>query len=246
MGTDPTSPAADGSGPGIATIAGILAFLAGGVATVVAAVGDIGADDSALAAARRNHPSLLIAAAAAAAFGLFVGAVYTIARSAFPPTTSGRRGAVLAFVLGLGVLSTVAGVVMGATATADRKPGHPAIKVTRLDDATVRVHVTGDGLPSNDTYNMEIDGYGERAASDPGPYTELLAARFSPGQDGKLDWTEEVNVSPSTTAQTISRILVWITREVKWSRPTRDCNGGAAVTCSYVRVPAKAAAASTG
>jgi hypothetical protein len=67
-----------GSGLGAGTIAGVLAFVAGGVGTIVAAIGDFGSDSGAIAAARRNHVLLVVAAAASAALGLLCGALYTI------------------------------------------------------------------------------------------------------------------------------------------------------------------------
>jgi hypothetical protein len=59
-------------------MAGVLAFVVGGVGTIVAAIGDFGSDSGALGAARRNHVLLIVAAAAAAALGLACGALYTI------------------------------------------------------------------------------------------------------------------------------------------------------------------------
>jgi hypothetical protein len=46
------------SGIEFGTIAGVLAFLAGGLGTIIAAIGDFGSDSGALAAARRNHVQL--------------------------------------------------------------------------------------------------------------------------------------------------------------------------------------------
>jgi hypothetical protein len=306
------------------TIAGVLAFLAGGLGTIVAAIGDFGSDSGALAAARRNHVHVVVAAAAAAALGLACGALYTILKGdanddstedgktkgdteekteiettvdteatgdtvpfglslviaglillasriakngsktkgdrvksdrkakSDPKTSSETAGnketsgvnipvgtglAIVALVvlgaagvlLGLsqsaaggvvalvglvclviawrmwttkvkltqarlatsfliiGVLAVSAGVGLGATATSAREPGRPKIEVKRVDDKTILVEISAEGLPSDDWFEASVSGYDDSYA--PESQVALVTARFSPGQDGKLDWT---------------------------------------------------------
>src|SRR5262249_59691959 len=59
--SDQQPPAPSKSGP---SRAAALAFVVGGVGTIIAAIGDFGSDSSGLAAARRNHVTLVVAAAA--------------------------------------------------------------------------------------------------------------------------------------------------------------------------------------
>jgi hypothetical protein len=354
------------------TTAGVVAFLAGGLGTIIAAIGDFGSDSGALAAARRNHVLLLTAAAAAAALGLACGALYTIlkgdkkddsqekvskakngskakseiettknqeasaanvpvgwglmiagliallggsrkakngatatsgakAKSEIETTKSvgvsdvnlsvgwtlmiaalialGASGSLLGFgypvwasvvalvgllclVLALtmwkrnvkltqprvatgfliiGVLAVSAGVALGVVATSDRKPGRPQIEVMRVDDKTILVKISAEGLPSNDWYEASVSGYDDLyTASSEVP---LVTARFSPGQDGKLDWTHRVNavdgipvpVNGMGTTK-ISRVLVRLAHGALSLVGYRNCNR-AEVTCLAVRVP---------
>ena len=189
-------PADPASGTDPTTIAGAAAFVAGGVGTIVAAIGSFGADDSALAAARRNHVWELVVAAAAAALGLMLGGLYAIVRdgaSTEPtlPTTGGERifNGPRRFlkwmranngrrILGAGVIAVALGVGLGTYATTNRQPGKPTIAIERVNDESVRVEITAEGLPSSDWYDAVLRGYSDSSVETDGVF--LASARFSP------------------------------------------------------------------
>ena len=208
------------------TIAGATAFLAGGVGTILAAIGDFGGDTSALAAARRNHVHSLIAAAALAALGLALGGVYPFVRDRWWRT----------HILAVGVVAVAAGVAVGAFATIAREPGRPTIVLDRVDKDSIRVEVTGDGLGSSDWYEAIVTEYLPDQQGTETP-TTLAGARFSPGQDGKLDWKARIAYPASTPPQ--ARLLVRVQKD-KLVRDS-DCNTDADVTCLSVHVPPTAA-----
>jgi hypothetical protein len=203
---DPASPSKPSdTSPG--TVAGAAAFVAGAVGTIVAAIGSFGSDDSALAAARRNHVWWLVAAASAAALGLMLAGLYALAmgegkRHAGTPTAEGGKtvgatggwwarfrrwvpanGARL--ILAAAVVAVALGVGLGAYATTDRRPGVPAINVDAIGNGSVRVEITAEGLPSSDWYEALV--VGERESGDPDAML-LGAGRFSPAQNGRVDW----------------------------------------------------------
>src|SRR3954453_11361252 len=135
-----TAPGGDSTGADnkttIGTAASAATFVAGGIATIVGAIGSFGADDSALAAARRNHVSILIAASSAAALGLMLGGLYALLphdTTTIPPASRKTWSRFLAWtrtnsariVLGFAVAFVALGVGLGAYATANRQPGRP-------------------------------------------------------------------------------------------------------------------------
>jgi hypothetical protein len=272
-----------GTGLSAGTVGGVLAFVAGGVGTIIAAIGDFGSDNGALAAARRNHVWLVVAAAASAALGLACGALYIIYKDRKVPLKfqtgmqvfgwflilfavlflgiaaiaedslalwltcaasatlgitivllfSGQRNLPIdvAF-LTLGALAVAAGVGLGATATSARVPGKPTIQVSRLDDKSVRVQITGEGLASNLWYETAIRGY-DAAGKD---FEALGAARFSPGQDGKLNWTLRVNIADTKEVK-IERLLIAVARESLDRQDIGQYCIDVTFTCLSVRLP---------
>lgn len=211
------------------TIAGATAFLAGGVGTILAAIGDFGSSSSALAAARRNHVDSLLAAAGLAALGLALGGLYPFLRHWRRRAHPIEPARVL---LAVGVVSVAAGVAVGSFATIARRPGRPTIVLQRFDRSSVRIEVTADGLASSDWYEAIVTQYtpDERGGETA---TTLAAARFSPGQNGKLDWKERIAYPSSSPAD--ARLLVRVAKD-RLVRET-DCNTDQDVTCLSVRVP---------
>jgi|SRR5579862_4143733 len=224
------------SKPDPGTLAGAAAFVTGGIGTIVAAIGSFGADDSALAAARRNHVSLLIAAASAAALGLMLGGLYGILRG--PDGNVDARGGRVRVLLVVAVIAVAAGVGLGVYATADRQPGQPTIVLQRVNDESVRVEITAEGLPSDAWFAAVLTGYSDSTVDTNGVF--LASARFSPGQDGKLDWQERFDVPAARDGKPITRVLVTIARD----EPVRanNCTVSSSVidqaaTCLLLRVP---------
>jgi hypothetical protein len=256
----PADPGPSDTGIGAGTKAGAAAFVAGGVATIVAAIGSFGSDDTALAAARRNHVSMLIAAASAAALGLLLGGLYALrneGQTAAPGAglaKAPRGGAILVWlrtnaarvVLAAGVVMVALGVALGAYATANRAPGRPTISIDRVDRESVRVEITADGLPSADWYDALLRGYSDSSKKGIGVF--LASARFSPGQDGKVDWTARVQVPADDAGKPITRILVTVARDApvdtKSCADDQDVVEGDA-TCLLIRVPSLAETAKT-
>jgi hypothetical protein len=243
-------------GTNVPAIAGAAAFVAGAVGTIAAAIGSFGSDDSALAAARRNHVPELVAATSAAAVGLMIGGLYGILRDAPPgekPTGTGlgARARRLAWwfrqnnarpVLAVGVIAVALGVALGAYATVSRQPGRPTITITRVDKESVMIEITAEGQPSRIWFDALLRGYPDTASDG----VFLASARFSPGQDGKVDWKERVEL-PATVdtgkaaaGSPITRVLVTVARNK--AVPTKACaidqdvvHGDA--TCLSIRVP---------
>lgn len=226
MGTDVPAPTDKPAKAGTVTAA--LAFLAGGVGTIVAAIGDFGSDSSALAVARRNHSTMLLAAASCAAFGLMLGALYPFLRG----WSWHKMGKGL---LALGVVAVAAGVGVGASATILRAPGRPTITLQRLDADSVQIEITADGLASSDWYEAIVSAY-KTAKDGTTTNTTLAGARFSPGQDGTVDWKARIAFPAKSTKRT--RLLVRVQKDslVK----DRDCNTDADVTCLNIYVPPSA------
>jgi hypothetical protein len=231
---------------GIGSITAILVLVGGGVATVLGAVTDFGAESGALDAARRNHPTLLAAAAALAAAGLVLGAAYTVATGSH---STGRTVSVGRKLLFPAVLSLGIGIVLGVLATVNREPGRPVINITRTSKDGVKVSVTIDGLSSSDSYEAQIDGYEQQPdqSNSPGnpPQTfveQLLVSRFSPGQDGKLHWEQIIDISPPDANQTMNYLLVRLA-DSKLQRLQDNCADKATSskkrvpTCLYSRIP---------
>jgi hypothetical protein len=254
----------NGGGLGAGTIAGAAAFVAGGVGTIVAAIGSFGSDDSALAAARRNHVSELIAAASVAALGLMLAGLYGILRDASANASAkpyeGWKAAlnpVRAFVawmrdgggrrvLAAGVIAVALGVGLGAYATTNRQPGRPMISIERVDADSVRVEISAEGLPSTDWYDALLRGYSDVRGAD-GVF--LASARFSPGQDGKLDWKARVEVPTDEGGKPITRVLVTVARDKPVDLKSCVMNDEDVVvgnaTCLSIRVPAAAESGKT-
>jgi hypothetical protein len=262
---DPQTPQASSNA---ATVAGIAAMVVGGVGVIIAAIGDFGSDSGALGAARRNHPNWLIAAASAAAAGLLCGGLYTIFKKAFGEDPKTRwTGWVPLVILCVGVGFIAGGVGVGAYATANRQPGRPSIEVTRVDASTINVQITAEGLGSNDWFEADVVGYPEDTTTTSGPSNgnrgcprkgtatsedkcfqpvvvdvPLAAARFSPGQDGKLDWKQLIDVDTfshgGTTGLTIARVQVRVAHKALFGlgHPPGDCTHGE-VTCLALRLP---------
>ena len=258
---DEAPPAAEpnqATGTGAGTIAGAAAFVAGAVGTIVAAIGSFGSDDSALAAARRNQVWWLVAAASCAALGLMLGGLYALARNdgdaatakeddappaGLPPGFTDWRlaNAVLAgwaranaarLMLGAGVVAVALGVGLGAYATTNRQPGRPTISLKRIDKQSVRVEITAEGLPSTTWYEAFVRGYGDEPDS---PEFFLVSARFSPGQDGKVDWKTRFHMPAKIEDTKLTRILVMVQRDNLV--PRKNCVEDEKITCMYVRVP---------
>ena len=231
----------DSLGARTATLAGVAAFVVGGTGTVLAAIGDFGADSGPLAAARRNHVNFLIAAACLAAVGLFLGALYTLLRSQIRHVEKEHREELrwaTIIVLAAGVLSVAAGVALGATATTKREAGRPFIEVQRVDPSSVRVTISGEGLSSDDWFEALVDGFGD----DSSPDVPLAAGRFSPLQDGRLHWRARFLVPKKLGKTTITRLIV---RVQKNKVAGEDCTTDADLTCLSIRIPRRVVQKST-
>ena len=220
---------------GLGTLGGVAAFLVGGIGTIVAAIGDFGSDEGALAAARRNHVTLLILAAVCASAGLVFGALYTVIQ--------GSRAGWPRLVLVLGVLSIGAGVAFGVAATTQREPGRPTVDVDRVDESSIQVRITADGLPSNTWYEAIIEGF---SYTDPGVRAKLAVARFSPGQDGRLVWSQRMALPKTVPGRVgarggtsngmeITGVLIRVQRDTVAAET--DCNKTVSTTCMAIRVP---------
>jgi hypothetical protein len=216
------------------TISGVLAFVVGGVGTIVAAIGDFGSDSGALAAARRNHVLLVVAAASAAALGLACGALFAIYRRSDLHIGRKHKVPVGRFFLVVGVLAVSAGVAMGAIATSAREPGQPTIKVQRLDDKTIRVQISGEGIASDDWYEAAVAGYDDDYTG--ASRVDLATSRFSPGQDGNLNWSVRINTDDSGKTK-IARVLIRVSRGGLYKPGhIEDCTTGR-ITCLALRLP---------
>ena len=249
---DQTRPVADGDEPAksnVGTIAGVVAIVGAGLTTVLSAITDFGADNGALDAARRNHTGWLVVSVGFAASGLILGAIYAVLREA--PDGS-RRARSAPWFLVLGVFAVGAGVVGGVTATANRDTGHPTIAVSRAGEDGVKISVTADGLPSNTKYEARVEGYYQLPGQE-GIQTfvdNLTSARFSPRQDGRLEWSHVVDISPAN-ARPINYVLVIVAKqdvgELVCSEASPDTKGATATapTCLYTRLPPFAGAATT-
>jgi hypothetical protein len=227
------------------TTAGAGAFALAGVGTIVAAIGDFGSDNSALAAARRNHVGYLVAAASLASLGLGCGALYTVLSGTQWKESKALKRAATVFLV-IGVVAVAAGVGVGAVATSRRDPGRPTIAVERLDAASIRVQISAEGLESDAWYEATVLGYpddlaGYRTTGSHPPSkkpVDLLTVRFSPNQDGKLDWSARISTADSGETK-IGRVLVRVADGAVKSADLVNCTA-AKVTCLAVRVPEKA------
>jgi hypothetical protein len=216
-----------------ATLAGVAAFVAGGTGTVLAAISDFGADNGALDAARRNHVDALVIAACLAAFGLLLGALYTVLRSQEGHVGKKHRSRVrwaAVIVLGVGVGVVAGGVAVGAFATAKREPGRPFIQVERVDRSSLRVEISGDGLSTKDWFEAKVDGFDDDAST----VVPLAAGRFSPGQDGNLDWKARFQMPPKFGGATITRLRVQVQKN---HIAASSCDTDEDLTCLAIRVP---------
>jgi hypothetical protein len=112
------------------------------------------------------------------------------------------------------------------------------IEVRRVDDKTILVEISAEGLQSDDWYEAAIGGYNENETGR----VELVTARFSPGQDGKLEWKHRISAadSPKTEKRAkikIRRILVRVAHgSLNRNGIALDCTTQD-VTCLWVRVP---------
>jgi hypothetical protein len=218
-----------------AGIAGVVAFVAGGLGTVLAAVTDWGSDESGLAAARRNHVDLLMAAALCAIAGLVAGTTDMILQ--------GRDRTWKSLLLGFGVVLVGVGLALGIISTTRREPGRPSVRVDRVDADSIRVTVRGQGWKSNASFEARVDAY-----DAPGNWlTDLMLARFSPNQSGDLNWSERIFLPRSWTLPgvktkkgkparaRVARVQVNVDRDLGTGHP-RECNTSAP-TCVYLDVP---------
>jgi hypothetical protein len=226
------------------TVAGVVAFVAGGLGTVLAAVTDWGSEAGGLAAARRNHPDYLMAAALFAIGGLVAGAAYTIFRDR-------RRKSWTSWLLGLGVVLVGIGLALGIISTTKREPGRPNVRIDRLDADSILVTVHGDGWPSNASFDARVDAY-----DAPGRWlTDLMLARFSPDQSGELNWSERIFLPRSWTVPgqktksgkparaRVARVQVNVDKD-QTTGTTRECNNSAP-TCVYLIVPRRRSTTTT-
>src|SRR5438876_1015639 len=76
---------------------------------------------------------------------------------------------------------------------------------------SVRVEITAERLPSSDWYDAVLRSYSDSVSVADGVF--LASVRFSPGQDGKLDWKARVQVPPDRAGKTITRVLVTVARD---------------------------------
>jgi hypothetical protein len=234
----------------VATIAGILVFLGGGLTTVLAAITNFGAEGGAIDAARRNHTDALVLAAALAATGLLLGALYTILRKLVLPNAKPRWRKLAGGVLVAGVVAVAAGVVVGVYATAKREPGRPTIAVARTGEDAVRVSVTANGLASENKFDIRVEGYSQEPAAQEGRQPKsrfvlnLLSARFSPEQSGELEWSHVINIAPPLESLSINYLQVIVAKpserlvcsELTQTRTEPRPQTGVP-TCMYTRVP---------
>jgi hypothetical protein len=228
---------AEGASSGAAkatTLTGLAAFVLGGVGTIVAAIGDFGSDDSALAAARRNHVYPLLGAAGCAALGLMLGGLFILLRSQTRYANDkwkDRLRWLSAAALGVGIAAVAVGVAIGAFATTDRKPGRPTIQVERIDRSSLRVQITSEGFPSRTWFEAVVEGFGDAEKTAVVP---LATGRFSPGQDGKIDWKVRVYVPPVFKGTKIERLRVLVQRD---RVVANTCTGEVKLTCLSLRIP---------
>lgn len=225
----------------ISTIAGILVFVGGGLGTVLLALTSFGGDGGALDTARRNHSADIVKAAALAVGGLFLGATYTIINATWKTRTAKY---VSALVLTLAVLCVSVGVVLGVSAAVVRAPGRPAIALARSSTATVTVQVTAEGLASTTSYEARVEGWNQRGANGSRAklVASLLTGRFSPGQDGKLNWRHAVNISTQRARPRINYLLVAVSKDAGDAGSCVVPVGAqteSAPTCLYTRVPSR-------
>ena len=216
------------------TLTGLAAFVLGGVGTIAAAIGDFGSDDSALAAARRNHVYPLLGAAGCAALGLMLGGLFVLLRSQIRYANEKwkpRLRWLSAAALGAGIIAVAVGVGVGAFATTDRKPGRPTIQVERVDASSVSVRITSDGFPSRTWFEAIVEGFGDTERT---PVVPLAAGRFSPGQDGKIDWKVRVYIPTVFKGTKIERLRVLVQRD---RVVTNNCTGEVKLTCLTLRIP---------
>src|SRR5205823_9010822 len=105
------------------------------------------------------------------------------------------------------------------------------------DPTTVRVQILGEGLASDVWYEASVRGYGELGPA----FAPLAAARFSPGQDGKLDWSVRVNVADTDIGDKqplkIGRLLVSVSRGTLDREAIKKYCVDVRFTCLSVRLP---------
>jgi hypothetical protein len=206
------------------TIGGVVAFVGGGLGTVLAAITDWGSDEGGLAAARRNHVDLLVAAASLAVAGLTAGAVYALLRSRGKPIAT--------FALAVGVVFVAAGVGSGIVATTLREPGRPTLGIERVDAESIRISVQAEGLSSDAAFEARVDGF-----NDKGDFLiDLAAAKFSPSQRGTLDWSQRIAVPPRADGQRLTRVQLWVAKDVRRKGAPPACGSGIP-TCLYMLLP---------
>lgn len=202
----------------------MVAFVGGGLGTVLAAITDWGSDEGGLAAARRNHVDILVAAASLAVAGLTAGAIYALLRSRGRPAT---------YALAIGVALVAAGVGCGIVATTLREPGRPTLSIERVDSESIRVGVQAEGLSSDAAFEARIDGFDEAGDF----LVDLGAAKFSPSQRGALDWSQRIAVPATARGHALTRVQVWVAKDVRRKGAPPACGSGIP-TCLYLRIPA--------
>jgi hypothetical protein len=114
------------------------------------------------------------------------------------------------------------------------------------------VTVTGEGLASNDSFDISVDGY-DKADSQSAAKTRLLNSRFSPDQTGSANWSADVDLTPIAGGAAITYILVVARKDDE----AKDCNEVSPdkvessdikkpPTCLFGRVPPQAASTTAG
>src|SRR5215216_4331245 len=121
------------------------------------------------------------------------------------------------------------------TLTTSRQPGRPDIEIVRADSSSVRARVTSDGFPARTWFEARVDGF---AASSKRPIF-LAAGRFSPDQDGAIDWNVRVYVPSKWHGRKIDRLRVVVQRD-RFVGPAPPCQGDVTHTCLTIRIPPQA------
>ena len=219
-------------------LTGLAAFVLGAVGTIVAAISDLGSDDAAVAAARRNHVYPLLAAAVCGAIGLMLGGLFTLMRSQTEHANDKwkpRLRWAAPVALAIGIVAVASGVVLGAYATTHRQPGRPTIEIVRTDPSSIGVRVTSAGFPSRTWFEAVVEAYDDPETTD----LKLATGRFSPDQDGRINWNVRVRVPRKIKGQKVEWVRVLVQRD---RVVAASCQGEVQLTCLSIRFPETAEA----
>jgi hypothetical protein len=140
-----------------------------------------------------------------------------------------------------GVFAVATGVVCGVYATVKREPGRPAISVERVNESTLRVAVTGEGLAAGAKFEGRIEAYNQTTGNGKQSFIgPLVSARFSPQQNGHLKWERLVDIS-SPGEQHINYVQVIVAEgdagHLTCAVSEMDQGKTEAPTCLYTRLP---------